>query len=252
MESFKSFCLRYWYFLVIILLLCLLGVCSIFGYKFYHENTQLKVKDNSTKLNSIAINNNDEKDNDKEKLLCNVDVKGAVKKPGVYNVSCDTIINDVIKLAGGILKTGTTKNINLSKVIKDELVIYVYKKNELKNSVNLPYNNECRSNTIYIDTCIKDEKSVIETDISSNDSVEQSSKSNSEEAESEVKENKLISINTASIDELTTLSGIGTSKAEKIIEYREQNEGFKSIEELKNVSGIGEALFAKIKDRITI
>ena len=119
-------------------------------------------------------------------------------------MSCDTIINDVIKLAGGILKTGTTKNINLSKVIKDELVIYVYKKNELKNSVNLPYNSECKSNTIYIDTCIKDEKSVIETDISSNDSVEQSSKSNSEEAESEVKENKLISINTASIDELTT------------------------------------------------
>lgn len=64
-------------------------------------------------------------------------------------------------------------------------------------------------------------------------------------------ENK-ININTASINELDTLSGIGPSKAEAIIKYREENGTFKSIEEIKNVTGIGEALFEKFKENITI
>ncbi|MGM9978356.1 MAG: helix-hairpin-helix domain-containing protein [Clostridium sp.] len=64
-------------------------------------------------------------------------------------------------------------------------------------------------------------------------------------------ENK-VNINTASINELDTLSGIGPSKAEAIIKYREENGTFKSIEEIKNVTGIGEALFEKFKENITI
>ena len=61
-----------------------------------------------------------------------------------------------------------------------------------------------------------------------------------------------VNINTASINELDTLSGIGPSKAEAIIKYREENGTFKSIEEIKNVTGIGEALFEKFKENITI
>ena len=61
-----------------------------------------------------------------------------------------------------------------------------------------------------------------------------------------------VNINTASINELDTLSGIGPSKAESIIKYREENGTFKSIEEIKNVTGIGEALFEKFKENITI
>lgn len=66
-----------------------------------------------------------------------------------------------------------------------------------------------------------------------------------------VKDSK-ISINTASESELTTISGIGTSKAKSIVDYRNKNGKFKSIEEITNVSGIGQATFEKIKDYIKV
>ena len=62
----------------------------------------------------------------------------------------------------------------------------------------------------------------------------------------------IININTASLDELMTISGIGESKAKNIIEYRSNNGKFNSIEDIKNISGIGESLFNKIKDKITV
>ena len=70
--------------------------------------------------------------------------------------------------------------------------------------------------------------------------------------ESNSKENSKININTASLDELDNINGIGPSKAKAIIEYREENGGFKSIEDIKNVSGIGEGTFLKIKESITV
>lgn len=63
---------------------------------------------------------------------------------------------------------------------------------------------------------------------------------------------EIININTASIDELQRINGIGEVKAKSILEYRDKNGGFKSIEEIKNVDGIGEKTFEKIKDKIAI
>jgi competence protein ComEA len=62
----------------------------------------------------------------------------------------------------------------------------------------------------------------------------------------------LVNINTADITELTTISGIGESRAKAIIDYREKNGAFSSIEDIKNVDGIKDGLFSKIKDKITI
>ena len=62
----------------------------------------------------------------------------------------------------------------------------------------------------------------------------------------------LVNINTASVQELTTLTGIGESRAQAIVEYREANGFFKSIDGIKNVTGIKDGLFEKIKDKITV
>ena len=62
----------------------------------------------------------------------------------------------------------------------------------------------------------------------------------------------IIQLNNASINELTTLPGIGDEKAKKIVEYRETNGLFNSIDDIKNISGIGESIFDKIKELITV
>ncbi len=62
----------------------------------------------------------------------------------------------------------------------------------------------------------------------------------------------LVNINTASVEELMTLTGIGESRAEAIVEYREKNGAFGSIDAIMQISGIKEALFEKIKDKITV
>lgn len=78
--------------------------------------------------------------------------------------------------------------------------------------------------------------------------VENSSSSQS----STLPESEKININTASSEELQELSGIGETKAAAIIQYRTENDGFKSIEEICRVKGIGNATFNKIRDRITV
>ena len=78
------------------------------------------------------------------------------------------------------------------------------------------------------------------------------SEENLSDNETKVEETAKISINTATKEELMKLDGIGESKAENIIKYREENGNFKTIEDIKNVSGIGDAAYEKIKDSITI
>lgn len=78
---------------------------------------------------------------------------------------------------------------------------------------------------------------------------------NKKKARQEIKqqdESSLININTASMDELMTLSGIGQAKAEQIISYREEYGSFKKKEDIMNISGIKEGVYSKIKDNIKI
>jgi competence protein ComEA len=71
-------------------------------------------------------------------------------------------------------------------------------------------------------------------------------------AESEAAGGAKININTASVDDLTQLNQIGTKTAERIVEYRKTNGPFKTPEDLMNVKGIGEKIFEKNKDRISV
>ena len=153
-----------------------------------------------------------------------VDIKGMVNNPGVYEVESGKRVNDVITMAGGLTEDADTSNINLAKIVTDEMTIIIYSKEEVLEK----YKSEvCICDCPYIenDACI--------TETNNNTS-------------------GLININTASIEELMSLPGLGEAKAKLIIEYREKNGNYKSIENIKEVSGIGEAIFEKIKDYITV
>ena len=154
-----------------------------------------------------------------------VDVKGMVKKAGVYELAKDSIVNDAIKKAGGLTSKADTTNVNLSKSLTNEMVIYIPKKEEVtKSTVN--------------DALVDKSNSVgFEDSPSSNETTNTTTK---------------VNINTATLKDLTTLNGIGESKAQAILEYRTKNGNFKTLEDLKKVSGIGEAAYEKIKDNICI
>lgn len=161
-----------------------------------------------------------------EKLI--VDIKGYVKKPGVYEVEEGTRVSEVIDLAGGLLLSANTRYLNLSKKITDELVIIVYSDEEIEEMIE---NGEIEEKLPEI----TDENLI----------------KNQNENDEDITIKSKVNINTATIEELMTLTGIGDSKAKAIIEYRNKTK-FKTIEDIKLVSGIGESLFEKIKNNITV
>ena len=260
MDFFKCFIKTYWTYIVILFLtLLLIGTTS---YIFAGNNDAGEGNKTTIAIEDTSLQEQPD--------TFYVDIKGAVKKPDVYKVDCTKIINDVIKLAGGLTKNAYTKNVNLSKKVESEMVIYIYTKSEYKKlNTKKTEIKECVSKTYYIDSCTEKASSVITSsnEKSLNDSTTSESSKNdfsNESIKEEViesnttsneftnQETKLISINTASATELMTLNGIGESKANNIIKYREEHGQFKSIEEIKNVSGIGDAAFEKIKNNITV
>lgn len=156
-----------------------------------------------------------------------IDIKGSVKNPGVYEFKKNDRVIDAINMAGGLLKNANTSNINLSQKLVSEMVIYVMNNSEIKNgSKVISCDTKCKTEVIEVNNCVEEKKL-------------------------ETSKNK-ININTATVEDFTSLSGIGETKAKSIIEYRNSNGNFKSIEDIKNISGIGEALFNKIKDNIEV
>ena len=160
-----------------------------------------------------------------------VDIKGAVNNPGVYELDTGSRVIDAIILAGDLREDADTSIINLSKELKDGMFIIVYTKEEISTY---------KDKIIPSKTIIKEIENKIICPDTSNDAC----------ISDNDKQTGLININTASIEELTTLPGIGESKAKKIIEYREETP-FETIEDIKNVSGIGDSAFDKIKNNIT-
>ena len=156
-----------------------------------------------------------------------VDIKGMVENPGVYEVEKTKRVNDVILMAGGLKEGADTSLINLAKIVKDEMTIIIYSKEEILEK----YKEEiciCDCSHITNDACIESQKE--------NNNIN----------------DILVNINTGDKEELMKIPGIGESKAESIIEYREKNGLFKTEEDIKNVSGIGETLFEEIKIHITV
>lgn len=212
-----------------------------------------------------------EKSVQEEKIVnkIKVEVKGEVALPGVYELDDESRLQDLIDAAGGFNEKAYYDNINLSMKLKDEMVLVVYNKDKVNKSSNNSNktNNVNKSSKVNTNTSISseaDEKNIkpeynIDVALENNESVIEKEenkttevvKSNDNNDES-TSTNKLVNINTAGVKELSTLTGIGKAKAQKIIDYREANRGFKSIDEIMKVKGIGKATYEKFKANITI
>ena len=137
-----------------------------------------------------------------------VDIKGAVKNPGVYQMKVGDRVKDALDAAGGLTEEADSQKVNLAKRLEDQMVIVVPK--------------------------VGEEAEAIPAGVTSKE---------------EAKEGK-VNINTATVEELKTLKGVGDKKAEAIIEYRKKNGSFKTKEDLMKVRGIGKKLFESFEERI--
>lgn len=146
-------------------------------------------------------------------MLC-VYVCGAVNNSGVYYLEAGSRVHEAVEMAGGLTEDAAEEYINLAQELEDGQQVYIPTLEE-----------------------------ALEQGLSVGSSASSSGTDSSD---------GLININTATSEQLQTLSGIGESKAAAIISYREENGDFGSIEDIKNVSGIGDSTYEKIKDYITV
>ena len=137
-----------------------------------------------------------------------VDIKGAVKNPGVYQMNVGDRVKDALDAAGGLTDEADSQKVNLAKRLEDQMAIVVPKVGE--EAEEIPAGETRKEAT---------------------------------------KEGK-VKINTATVEELKTLKGVGEKKAEAIIEYRKKNGSFQTKEDLMKVRGIGKKLFESFQERI--
>lgn len=166
---------------------------------------------NSNSKDIFVDNNEAPTKNDETIRVC---IKGAINHPNVYIVNKESIVNDVIKIAGGFSEDAdmdwVEKKLNLAKKLKNEDFIYIVKNGDTSNSLS------------------------------------------NKNINSSIQEDGTVDINSASLEELQKVNGVGPSTAQKIIDYREKNNGFKTIDDLKNVDRIGEKTFEKLKDKFVV
>lgn len=154
---------------------------------------------------------------EQESEACYVYVCGAVEAPGVYMLNTGDRIYEAIALAGGLTEEANTSTVNQAEKVSDGQMIFV------------PTREEAAAGIV---------------------SVSEMGVENTSEQES-VSDGK-VNLNTATLAELMTLSGIGESKAQSILDYRNKNGAFSSVEEIMNVDGIKEGLYNRIKDSIRV
>jgi competence protein ComEA len=152
-----------------------------------------------------------------------VHVIGAVPRPGLYEFSEGARVQDAIDAAGGLLAAANANALNLAALLEDG------------QQLDIPYDDG-------------------QGPQASSDDFElpESSDDSSADDPSDGSDTELVDINTASLEELDSLPGIGPTTAQKIIDYRDANGPFSVIEDIQNVSGIGPATFENIRDLITV
>lgn len=244
MEKIKYYLEKYKIIIVIVTLFLILGFSIIYTF-LSKSNKEIGVETLEVKEEQ------EEKEEIKEVEKIKVDIKGFIKEPGVYEMYSNDRVVDVINKAGGLEEEANTEYINLSKRLVDEMIIIIYSNDDIKKF------KETDKEIIYIEyECVcpdnKNEACITENDTVNTNGVKEKEESSKEEKTQNDDKDNLVSINTGTLEELMTLSGIGESKAQSIIDYREKNGEFKKLEDIMNVSGIGESAYSKIKDNIKL
>lgn len=145
-----------------------------------------------------------------------VDVCGAVNMPGVYELLPGSRVYEAIACAGGFTEEASYESINQAQLLEDGMQIVVPTREEVQAG--------------WIDPRTGGEQAGVTEEIHT----------------------EKVNINTADENRLQTLDGIGQTRARAIIEYRQKNGGFQTIEDIMNVEGIKEGTFQKIKDQIVV
>lgn len=139
---------------------------------------------------------------------------GAVKNPGIYYLDAGCILADLVAMAGGITSDAATDVVNLAMPLEAHQMVRIPKQAEVDDGSYLE---------------------IVTPDL-----------------EKTGEGQAVVNINTATLEELTTLPGIGEMTARAILSYREEHGLFKTVEDIMHVAGIKEARFAQIKDLIKV
>lgn len=162
---------------------------------------------------------------EQQAVMIYVDVCGAVVNPGVFALEEGSRVFQAVEAAGGYLPQAAQACINRAQILTDGQQIYILTQEEMEQQGIQPGESQTASGTV--------------GDFSG-------------QSDSADRQDKRVNINTADESQLTALTGIGSTRAQAIIAYRESEGPFSSIEEIMNVQGIKEGTFAKIKDEIVV
>lgn len=189
--------------------------------------------DSGKHISDADIDNGSEAVSDKEmqQAMIYVDVCGAVANPGVFQLAAGSRVFQAIEAAGGYLPEAALTCVNRAGVLTDGQQLYILTQEEMERQGRDP----------------------VEMAGASDGQMNGSAGTGQNTGmTAQVQQDNRININTADEAQLTTLTGIGATRAQAIIAYREENGPFAAIEDIMNVQGIKEGTFAKIKDEIVV
>ena len=189
--------------------------------------------DSGKHISDADIDNGSEAVSDKEmqQAMIYVDVCGAVANPGVFQLAAGSRVFQAIEAAGGYLPEAALTCVNRAGVLTDGQQLYILTQEEMERQG------------------LEQAEISGATDGQMNGSAGTGQNTG---MTAQVQQDNRININTADEAQLTTLTGIGATRAQAIIAYREENGPFAAIEDIMNVQGIKEGTFAKIKDEIVV
>lgn len=189
--------------------------------------------DSGKHTSDADIDNGSEAVSDKEmqQAMIYVDVCGAVANPGVFQLAAGSRVFQAIEAAGGYLPEAALTCVNRAGVLTDGQQLYILTQEEMERQGLDPAEMSGAS----------------EGQMNGSAGIGQNTGMTAQ-----VQQDNRININTADEAQLTTLTGIGATRAQAIIAYREENGPFAAIEDIMNVQGIKEGTFAKIKDEIVV